>query len=461
MKGKASKVGVLLCLAALTGLPAASAAALTEAEPRGSVLELVDGSTLHGQLEHMDPEHGLSWIYPEAREPIHFQPACLDSIRFAHADNVVLSPTCHLRFANGDELYGSISSLDDGRLGFSTWFGGAMSIPRAAVRAITFLARNYRIIYEGPYDAGGWIIGNTSLQTWTYRDGCFIGAGSGTLARELSLTNSSTIEFDLAWTGPFDLRVDPYCTALDHVEYNRGSYVVEFSPKQITLRHLHPLGPANVFASVALPGGGDKGKIHAVIQCNKDEGTLSVFVNDLLVKSWKDDAGFNGGGTGLLFQEDATVGVAVKLSNFRIAQWEGRYEPDTSIAATNSDAVHFINHDRANGTITAIKDGKVTLALGATTLNVPLERVTQINFAGAIAPAPPSGPWQVRARFPGGGSLSFQLQQWDDRSISGKSAIFGPLAFQPGAIRQLEFNLNRSREDAATVGGKRFQDLDE
>jgi hypothetical protein len=67
----------------------------------------------------------------------------------------------------------------------------------------------------------------------------------------------------------------------------------------------------------------------------------------------------------------------------------------------------------------------------------------------------------VRAHFPGGGSVSFQLEKWDDKVVSGRSAIFGSLAFQPGAIREMEFNLNRPKEDAVIGENKEFEGLDE
>jgi hypothetical protein len=432
------------------------------AAPSGSVLEFVDGSLLHGQLDGMDLEHGLSWLDPEAGSAIHFQPAHLDFIRFAHAEAVSLVPTCHLRFVNGDDLFGSISNLESGQFSFHTWFGGTMTIPRAAVRNITFLSRGYRIAYEGPYDANGWIMGNNnSPQCWVYRDGSFIDSGPGTLARDLGLTNSATIDFDLAWSGPFALLVHLYSDALDHLDYNNGSCLVEFSPSQVTFHHVPALAPLRSFIGGAPLPGGDQRKLHATIQCNKEEGTIAVFVNNSLVKSWNADGGLKGAGTGLLFQGVVMPGVTIRLSDFKISQWAGRYEPDNSLAATNDETIHFINHDRTSGKITAIKDGKVTLALGATTLDVPLERVTQINLPAPSAPPEPSGPWQVRAHFPGGGSVSFQLEKWDKKSIAGRSAIFGPVDFQPGAIRQMEFNLNRPKEDLAFAADKEFEDLDE
>ena len=67
----------------------------------------------------------------------------------------------------------------------------------------------------------------------------------------------------------------------------------------------------------------------------------------------------------------------------------------------------------------------------------------------------------MRAHFPGGGSLSFQLEKWDDKGVSGRSAIFGSLAFQSGAIREMEFNLNHAKEYEATADNKEFEELDE
>ena len=153
--------------------------------------------------------------------------------------------------------------------------------------------------------------------------------------------------------------------------------------------------------------------------------------------------------------------MTFRLSNIKISEWQGRYEPDTSLTATNDDTVHFVNHDETTAKVVGIQHGKVSLALGATSLEVPLERVTQINLPGPGAAPEPATPWQVRAHFPGGGSLSFQLQKWDKQGIYGKSSIFGPVNFQPGSIRQLEFNLNRPKEDYAFAADKQFEDLDE
>jgi hypothetical protein len=438
-----------------------AAKAETMPEPRSDVLQFVDGSALHGQMARMDLAHGLTWANPEARNPINFRPANVDFIRFAHAQSVTLSPTCHLWFGNGDDLYGSITSLDDQRVGFRTWFGGSMDIPRAAVRAITFLSSHYSVVYEGPYDEGGWVVINNSPKSWTFHDGAFIGAGPGTLGRDLNLTNSATVEFDLAWTGPFALEVGIYCDVMDRMEVNGGSCVVDFSPRQVNLRQIQNMGVPFNLTGVPLPGGEGKSRMHVAIECDKAEGTASVFINHELAKTWK-DCNFQGGGTGVLFlQPNMFASATLKLSHLKVSQWEGRSEPETFAPATNSDTIHFVNHDRAAGIISSIKDGQAQLNLAGTVLEVPLARVTQIEFAAAKAPPESAGAWQVRAHFPGGGSVSFELEKWDAKVVSGQSAIFGSLAFQPGAIREMEFNLNRPKEDSIVGEIKEFEELDE
>jgi hypothetical protein len=431
-------------------------------EASSDVLEFVDGSDLHGQMTRMDPEHGLTWVNPEARNPINFRPAHLDFVRFAHAQSVSLSPTCHLWFANGDDLYGSIATLDNEHVDFRTWFGGSMVIPREAVRAITFLSTHYSVSYEGPYDEGGWVVINNSPKSWTFHDGAFIGDGPGTLGRDLNLTNSTTVEFDLAWSGVFSLEVGIYCDVMDRLEVNGGSCVVALTPGKVSLRQIQNMGMPFDLAGVPVPESEGKSRMHVAIECDKAAATVTVFINHLLIKTWK-DCNFQGSGTGLLFlqQPNMFTSSILKLSHLKVSQWEGRAEPESFNAMGTNDAIHFINHDRAVGNIESIQDGKARLNLAGTSLDIPLARVTQMEFAAAKTPVESPGPWQVRAHFPGGGSVSFQLEKWDDKVVSGRSAIFGTLAFQAGAIREMEFNLSRPKEETVAGENKEFEGLDE
>jgi len=484
----------------------------TAAPASDDLLQFLDGAVLHGALQSVDASHGLRWQHPDAKTPFDLMPAHVDYVRFPQAKSLALTPSCHIRFAGGDDLFGSLISLDGQTMQFSTWFGGTMKIPRAAIQTISFLPKNYSIVYEGPADASEWTIstarqnirlggvngrilngnivimgggqlvigGNTYTAAqqgppnWTYRDGSFVTAGAAILGRNFNLTGSSTIEFDLACDGPFNLTLGLYSASLERVEaqytvprnataVNNTSIVVELDNGQISLLRAGRGWEPNAQHTGALTNFETRGKpARVTLNCNAEEGSLAVLVDGAEVRRWTDLGNFNDFGTGFVVQNQPT-GSTVKLSRFKISKWQGRYEPAIAAAgATNADLLSFINRDKAGGRIEGITGGKLDVDLGGNILHIPCERVRQIDFAQSSAVAEPRGPWEVRAVFPGGGSVSFQLEKWDDTAIAGHSALFGAVAFQPGSIRQMEFNLDRPRTGPAAASPENeFDALDQ
>jgi hypothetical protein len=487
-------------LALCCGLAASAnpAAAATDAAPASAdVLQFLDGTLLHGALKGVDAGRGLRWEHPDAKTEFDLMPAHVDFVRFHQARSLALTPACHIRFAGGDDLFGSLVSLDGETLEFNAWFGGTLKIPRAAIQTITFLPKNYSIVYEGPADGSDWVIGggrqNAATQrimlngnvvivggaqvifgesadvarsgppgplNWTYRDGSFVTAGAGTLARNFNLAGSSTVEFDLACNGPFNLLLALYSATLDRIEMNNKSLVVELDSGQIALLRAGLAG-ANELRSVILTNLNMSSKpARVTLHCNQEEGSLTALVDGVEVKRWTDLGSFNNMGTGFVVQNQM-AGRTVQLSHFRVSKWEGKNEPGlTSAATTNADLLFFINHDKAAGKIQSITGGTVEANLGGSVLRIPSERVRQIDFAQSSAMPEPRGPWEVRAVFPGGGSVSFQLEKWDGDSVAGHSALFGSLSFQPGSIREMEFNLDRPRTEPAASQANPFEALD-
>ena len=507
-------LALCFCLSA-SAIPAAVVANAAAAPPAsGDLLQFLDGSVLHGSLQSVDSSRGLRWQHPVAKAPFDLMPAHVDFVRFPQARPQALTPTCHIRFAGGDDLFGSLISMDEQTMQFSTWFGGTMKIPRAAIQTITFLPRNYAIVYEGPSDASEWtttparqnirlgggvngrmingniiimgggqlVLGGNTVsspgpgpQNWTYRDGAFATVGAAVMGRDFGLTGSSTIEFDVACDGNFSLVLGLYSASLDRVEslnylgvrgattVNNNSLAVQLDSTQVALlrpgRGWDPVsqhnGTVTNFDTHGRPA-------RVTLHCNKDEGSLIVLVDGVEVRHWTDIGDFSDFGTGFVVQNQPT-GSSVKLSHFKISKWAGRFEPAASPASpTQADLLSFINRDQAGGKVQGISDGKLDVNLDGNLLHVPCERVRQIDFARSSAVAEPRGPWEVRAIFPGGGSVSFQLEKWDDTSIAGHSALFGDVAFQPGSIRQMEFNLDRPRTGpTAATPENEFDALDQ
>lgn len=427
-------------------------------------LHFDDGSVLHGKLVQLDVEHGLRWKHPAAVGPIDFLPNHIDDVRFSHPSVLKLSPTCHVRFANGDDLFGGLTALDDTHVELTTWFGDKLSVPRSGVRSVSFLSKNYTILYEGPYDSEGWIAppGNGS-SGWHFRDSAFVADGPGLLGRDLGLKGSSTVEFDLTWQVYLSMAIDVYCDTPERIDYNSSSYLVQFTSGRVTLQRLRATSvPRNLGSSQLIPSLSTPSKLHVVLQFNQSESTVNLFIDGTLIKQWKDEDGFSVSGGGIVFEQGFPSAV-VRVSDLRVSSWEGRHEPEIAATVVNTnDVVRFINHDKAVGKIQSIRDGNMMVDLPPGRLTIPLERLTQIDFATTTnVPAETTSPWTVRAFFPGGGSLSFELEKWSNNMVEGHSPLFGRLAFQPTGIRELEFNLTRPRNAPAESPADEFQDSNE
>jgi hypothetical protein len=466
-------------------------------------LQFLSGATLHGSLQAIDTNSGLHWQHPEARNAFAVQPTHLDYVRFAQSQAMTVSPVCQFHFANGDNLFGSLVSLSDDSMEFTTWFGSTMKIPRAALQTISFLPKNYSLIYEGPGDASEWVVANgvqqgrvivqngafggvvimgggminaggglvninginylngatSSGPPWEFRDAAYVASGQGTLGREFHLSRSCTVEFDLSCSSAFSLWLALYSAAPDQIDPNNCISLT--LANNVNFRRPRSTFQTGDLGGVVLPDFEKHNAAHLAIHCNKEDGSVTLLQDGVVLQRWN-DISINGGlGGGIVFQNQLP-GNNLKLSNFKVSQWDGVNEPESGAAAlTNTDFVSFLNHDRAAGKIGGIAEGKLSLEVAGRPLRVPAERVRTISFAQSSAASEPRGPWEVRAIFPGGGTVSFQLAQWDGQSVSGHSALFGDVSFPTASIRQLQFNLDHPKQNPALPRENEFDVLDQ
>lgn len=377
---------------------------------------------------------------------IEFRPTNISWIRFEKPRTVQnqTAPTCRFRFSNGDEVFGSLTSLNEETLGLETWFGGTLETPRSAVQSVTFLSKGYSILYEGPTSAEGWVHGRQP-RNWEYRDGAFVATGAGTLGRDFKLSGSSSFSFDLAWNGHFSLILALYTPVLDRFDYSSSSYMFYLSPGYITLQRIQGGAGAMNLGQAQITEMTKKNKMHMEIRASKADNTLALLVDDRLVQRWKDGSGFVGKGSGAVFFAQLD-GPSIRISNIKVAQWEGDFnlEPPANTAGKD-DVVFLVNKDKVSGRLKALSGATLRVAAGQTLLEIPLSRVNQINLASPAPSRPAPHPWEVRAYFTSGGTLAFDLTEWNPNRVLGKSANFGPVDFDAQSIRQLQFNLDRPR----------------
>lgn len=416
------------------------------AEARPGLLQFLDGSILHGSLAGMSPSNGLAWAHPAAREPIRLSSTNLGLVRFEQAQPPPRSDKASGRFhfKNGDELIGNLLEIRDQSVRFETWFGESVQAKLSALSGILFSSKGYHLLYEGPTGLDGWRIGRNP-RSWEYRDGAFVANGADLLGRDFGLSGSSTLEFDLAWTGAFSLSITLYAQVIDRFDYSTSAYLLYLGTGAISVQRVQAGSGAIMLGQTQIPEMLRRNKMRFEIRCNKEDATLTLFADGKYVQRWKDNnqGGFVAKGGGIVFFSQVEP-RALKVSNIRVTEWDGRFEPDMlTNAPPEFDIVYLANRDKVFGRVLEIEADKATVETKQTKLEIPISRVTQIRFAEDSAQAA-HAPGDVRAFFPGGESLVLTLESWDATAARGVSPTFGPLSFDPKNIRQIQFNLHRA-----------------
>lgn len=421
----------------------------------GDLLRFADGSELHGEFKGIDADQAVVWAHRDSAQPLKFQAGNLDLIRFAETKSVTNSSKCRIRFLNGDEIPADITSLGWERIAVNTWFGGAAEIPRSAIQSITFLPASFSSGYEGPFSNRGWSL--SPPEAWRYRDGVWRSRGFGALGYDMHLTGSCTVEFDITSTIPYHLMLGIY-QLRDQIDYGSDSFVIELATGTVRLRRNNPkTGPTDLgTASFSAPAQDSRTRL--TIQCNQEEKTLTILADGKLVRRWKDETGFVGPGQRISIC-DLSAASGVSLSNFRVFHWRGTEPQTSSEPQTNSDALWLANRDRASGTITGMANGKVEFTLSGHKLEIPLERITKIEFAAPAGRMAEAG--MVRATLPAGTRLSLKLNNWSSQGIAAQSPYLGSLVLPTWMIRELKFNPDRAGVNPSAAAANEFGGLDD
>ena len=407
---------------------------------------------LHGSLISIDESSGVHWQSPEAGEPIVFKTGQVAEIKLdaQRPSNAPVSAE-RIGLTNGDEFPGNIVSLDGNTLVLDTWYAGRLSIPRAMLRSIIPLSGGDSVVYEGPTGLDGWSTGRTGIErSWSFRDGALIGTNYCTIGRDVKLPDMSSLEFDLVLRGNSQFSVGIYS---DRTDTFGNCYMLALSAGYIEMQRFSRTGGSSDLGSAQMQNVVRNDKSHVEIRTNKEKKSIWLLIDGKIVKEWSDPAEFNGGGGNIVFS--CQPGTYVRLTDIKVSKWDGKFDESASPEAqSDEDAVQLANEDRVSGHLEAIQDGKAKLSSAYAELSIPIDRIDQVDFAAAHADQAKPDPSDVRAYFPEGGSVTMQLNQWDEKGATGSSPNFGKASFSPGAFARILFNLpaQQQNQDANDSG---------
>ena len=100
------------------------------------------------------------------------------------------------------------------------------------------------------------------------------------------------------------------------------------------------------------------------------------------------------------------------------------------------------NGDSIEGTVTAIRDGRVELETPLGKITLPVERLRSVVLPPAPREEAFRGNPDIRATLVDGSSIVFCLESADEETVSGSSQNFGQAQFRRDAFQSIDFNIH-------------------
>lgn len=413
-----------------------------------------NGDLLTGQLESITPTNGLRWQHGDVATTIEFTPNAVAEVSLGvHSPPAVTSPNyCFVRLTNGDELPGILKALDERQVVLETWYAGTLTLPRTKVAALRPAGPSPRAIFAGPDSLDGWtmgraLAGNLNPGQWQFANGAFIATQPASIARDVKLPPNSSLEFDLAWQGTFALAVALYTDSLQPVRLAQtadeppfgGFYSLQlnsYSTQLLLVRHKEPVAQLGM---AVIPLLQQTNRARVAIMTSREQRSITLLINGALSKQWVEPEKFSGAGTGIRLVNQGQG--PMRLANLRVTEWDGRLEETVAplVPNVNKDVGRLVNRDSVAGRLVEWKDGKFRFAVEEKFLEVPLNRVAQVDFATDRAQLTPLQAGDVRVFFSGRGSLTFALERWTGEGVRASSPNFGKAEFSSRAFSRIVF----------------------
>jgi hypothetical protein len=426
-----------------------------------------NGDLLVGELQSINQEAGVQWKRPDALNAFQFSPERIAQLDFGSAKPAGPAPStnmCTIHLQNGDQIQGDLVGYDGEKVTMDTWFAGRLKLPKSAVALIVPMGMPKPTLFAGPTGVEGWTMGKVSAQAlvdsgeWIYSNGAFYAMKSASIARDLKLPESASLQFDLEWRGFFHVAVALYSSYLHPINLANketepnfgGFYSLQLNPFSANLLPVKQNEPLRYLGQAALQQLAQTNAARVDIRVSKAKKLVALLINGVVVKQWNDDD-FAGTGTGVRFVHQGQG--AVKLSNIRVTEWDGVFEEPVAITPNKAqDIARLKNGDRVIGDVKAIRDGKLSIEGAGTVLEVPVARVKQVELASPVSNAKVK-PQTVRGYFSTGpGSLTFNLDRWTPEEISASSENFGAAAIKPEAFSRIVFDVSSDPVSGAVRG---------
>jgi hypothetical protein len=404
----------------------------------------LEGGKLTGTVTGIDASGSLVLQTPLATEPLGIRASAIRKIVIsAPADN---SPEREdiAELSNGDKLPGDIKSYLNGSFEISTWYAGAIRLPRAAVSAVHFGLRKEHSMLSGPGQLGDW----QEHEGWTVEGNELVAKSAGMIRRAVNLPDSFRYRGRVSWAGqePNQPNLQIFFAESPAADNRKSDcYIITFNYAGLELKRQNSQGKTwnSIRVFNMRPEDFPKSEFDFEIRVNRARGLpvlLELIINGESKGLFEDVSTAPATGSGIAFRSNE--GAELHVSGLEITGWDAKGDIFRSEdrGDTAKDSVIYDKGQRAAGELLEIRpappDAKVIFKSPlAGRLEMPGDVVSSLFLAKTAAPAAPQ-PFVISLR--GGGSLRAALQPSQGDHITLVHPLIGTLSIPRAAITMIE-----------------------
>ena len=429
----------------------------TESTKLKSRILLTNRDSLTGQPHRLDEEGNLEFTSESLRSKVKFP---LDKLLSLELDTwkyrkrpetmarVELHPT--YREPQGDTLLGSLTELTPESIKLDTWYAGEITLNRKMVKSLQILNSGPGSYY-GPNSIQEWTL-TGGKSSWKFKNGTLKSDGTGSIGRDVGLTEKSHLQFKASWEKSMRFRILLYSNDVKD-DNPDACYDVNFNRTYVYLR---TRGKA---AQVGLLGRAGKWKPVKVNTVNntaifdlfmdRKTGTITVYINNQLscvLQSQNPNPADLGKAISFVSEER----YPIEISALTVSPWNGTSFPNqvNGIEPTDKDTdkktpphrIVLKNGDEVPGTVGKVEDGRMTVETEHTPIRIPLKRIKSLNLSDH-GEQPRKYGKDVRAWFHDGGYLTLRLDSFKDGKVTGFSQAFGDVSVDLKAFSKIDFHI--------------------
>ncbi len=411
-----------------------------ELDPAGDqVLELTDGSQLHGNLLTLGKSE-VVWQRTDAREPLIFTPQEVRRLVLGKAvSSAAGKAQATLKLAGSDWLTGELGGMRDGKFQLQLGAAAAVEIERGKVEWLQLSPGVSPDAYagpSGPLGLAGWDGAGEANSVWDYADGALVAKSAAVISRSFGvMPERLDVQFTAGDGGSGNRGLTVWLQAGERARgYTKGSFYLRFQSNTVSANYFN--GDQGNFTAEIPEQKDDKKLTRYRLLFDRRAGRLIVLINGKQIADWKLSENKEPPAAATLSWQPTywNSNTAWTLSGVSVQPWDGDAAPDGREGERGKDLIKAATTERKAGALQGISAEAVQFS----DAQVLRKDAIFLRLAPVAVSEPPPSPI-ARVWLAGRGEFDVAALGFRDGVLKVRTAFAGDLALPQAAVRAIEF----------------------